>query len=103
MSRHNFRGNFKVQDRITTTLSPELQKLAWDKTIRWSNALETGVKQLAYGNIPDDDHNIGETIINETEKSKIEQMKKAMFQMQQVIDKLQEDKDVLDEEKREHK
>lgn len=91
MSRHNFRGVFKVQDRITTTCSPDLQRLAWEKAIRWSEALETGIKRLAHGHLYPVDHNFNESIEKETDKNKIEQLKSANFLMQDHINKIQEE------------
>jgi len=91
MARHNFRGDFKVQDRITTTISPDLQLLAWKKAIRWSEALEVGIKQLA--NVIPTTHDPRETIVNETDEAKIEQYKRALSQMQERIDVLLDKKE----------
>jgi len=90
MARHNFRGHFVVQRRITTTLSPELQKLAHEKAIRWSEALEYGVKRLAYGQTYDEGYDPSVIVEKETEKNHIEQMKKSIVAMQDHINKLQE-------------
>lgn len=99
MARHNFRGEFKVQDRISTTLSPELQRLAFDKAIRWSEALEFGIKKLAYGGTMPDQHDYGVVIHKETEKNQVEQYKRALRSMQELINKQNEKYDILEKEK----
>jgi len=52
MGTHNFRGEFKPQLRITTTLPVEVQRLAHSKAIKWSEALEAGVNKLAFMEAP---------------------------------------------------
>jgi len=90
MAKHNFRGEFRVQNRITTTLSPELQLLAHKKAIRWSEALEVGIKKLAYVEVKPFGYD--ETIINETELNKTEQLQRAVKQLQEHINVLDKEK-----------
>lgn len=89
MAKHNFRGEFRVQDRITTTLSPDLQRLAHSKAIRWSDALEFGIKKLAYGEKLSNDVDFAVTMEQETEQNKVEQLKMAVVKMQEHIDVLE--------------
>lgn len=92
MGKNNFRGEFKAQSRISTTLNPEMQRLAWEKAIPWSEALEFGIKKLAYGEQLPNDLDYGTTMENETEKNQIEQLKKALVQMQGTINVLENKK-----------
>jgi len=91
MGTHNFRGEFKPQLRITTTLPVEVQRLAHSKAIKWSEALEAGVNKLAFMEAPPVSY--GETEENPTELNKIEQLQRAIKQLQEHIN-------VLDKEKR---
>jgi len=87
MGNHNFRGEFKPQARITTTLSTDLQKLAHSKAIKWSEALEAGVKKLAFIEVKA--FGYGETIEKETEENKTAQLQRAIAQMQEHINVLE--------------
>ena len=76
---------FKLQPNITTTISDDLQLLAFKKGIKWSEALAFGIKELAHKEYKEIK---GEIIINETEKSKVLQLQSAVYQMQKKIDEL---------------
>tara|TARA_Y100000310_G_scaffold116268_2_gene114937 strand:+ start:53 stop:346 length:294 start_codon:yes stop_codon:yes gene_type:complete len=97
MAKHNFRGEFKAQTHITTTLPVEIQRLAWEKAIPWSRALTFGVKYLAYHEVGSYDYR--EKEISTTERNKTARLQKAVVQMQETIDELQGgDKNVLEKE-----
>tara|TARA_Y100000034_G_C6777643_1_gene347351 strand:+ start:193 stop:420 length:228 start_codon:yes stop_codon:yes gene_type:complete len=72
--------------------------LARKKSIKWSKALETGIKEEAYST--DDDVVLGEKEINQTDMNRLMQLEKELYQkdkavktMQDHILKLQEEKE----------
>lgn len=79
---------FKPQSRISTTLREDLQKLAFDKVIPWSEAIERGVKEIAFGDIPMDTN---QTEIRVTKKNIIARLKQQHFQMEKLIKELEDE------------
>lgn len=79
---------------VTTSIPLELYNEAKSKHIRWNEALIKGIKALL-NEEPSVFH--GETIIKETEKAKIEQLKRGMSSMQERILELS---DALEKERR---
>jgi len=85
MGKRKWLGKFYVQDRISTTCRPEIQKLAFDKAISWSHALEVGIKKLAYGDdILHDIEEKGVTAVP-TKKNNLEQIKRSLMQLQMQV------------------
>lgn len=83
---------YKEKEKITTTLDGELQKLAFDKGIKWSEALAYGVKELA--NMPFIP-SPNEIIEKETETAKIRQLQSCIYEMQKRIFELDDENDKL--------
>lgn len=80
--------DFVPLERITTTCAKEFQRMAWEKGIKWSEALERGIQEIAF----ERDNRIerGISIEEPTQKNQIEQLKSQIFQLQKANKVLQE-------------
>ena len=87
MAQKNF-SEFKPQPRISTSCPEHIQKMAFDKAISWSEALERGVKEIALGGIPNDTTHI---IERPTKLNLIHQLKAQAFQMDKLIKQLEDE------------
>jgi len=77
---------------VTTTISQEIWDLARDKAIKWSEALEFGIKEMAL----DSDFaymtlDKGQTITKETPLNRIKKLETVNKQMQEWIEQLNDD------------
>ena len=68
---------------VTTSIPYEIWNLAREKHISWSEALTKGIKELAYQTDMPIDRT--QKIVSSTPKAELEQIKGAMFQIQELL------------------
>lgn len=73
---------------VSVSIKDKIHDLAREKAIKWSEALERGVLELAYGS--DDAAVVGEKEEKVTDLNKLMQMERDLFQKNKAIKVMQE-------------